>query len=139
VCFKSILVGGENRSTRSKAPRDKLRSTKTQAINCRRDGSHKHQPDSSRYSQMATHQVTIPDQQNFGQQTGPGPVSRKSRNFSAEIIIFVSSKRRCSESRNLAVTLSFIPLTTYEKTSFTEKAGRSFTNGFSGSLRLVFS
>ena len=26
----------------------------------------------------------------------------------------------------------FIPSTTYEKTSFTEKAGRSYTNGFSG-------
>lgn len=34
-----------------------------------------------------------------------GPVSRKSRNFSAEKTVFVSSKRRCSVSRNFAVIL----------------------------------
>ena len=34
-----------------------------------------------------------------------GPVSRKSRNFSGEIILFVSSKRRCSMSRNFAAIL----------------------------------
>ena len=33
------------------------------------------------------------------------------------------------------VILNFIPFTTYEKTSFTEYAGRSFTNGFSGVSR----
>ena len=52
--------------------------------------------------------------------------------ISGDIILFVSSKRRRLEARNFAVILIFIPFTTYEKTSFTEKAGRSFTNGFSG-------
>ena len=33
---------------------------------------------------------------------------------------------------NFAVILIFIPFTTYEKISFGEWAGRSFTNGFSG-------
>ena len=51
--------------------------------------------------------------------------------ISGDIILFVSSKRRRLEARNFAVILIFIPFTTYEKTSFTEKAGRSFTNGFS--------
>ena len=41
--------------------------------------------------------------------SGLGPVSRKSRNFSGDIIIFVSSKRRRLEARNLAVILIFIP------------------------------
>ena len=53
-----------------------------------------------------------------------GPVSRKSRDFSAcisvDIILFVSSKRRRLEARNFAVIFIFIPFTTYEKTSFTE-------------------
>ena len=49
-----------------------------------------------------------------------GPVSRKTRNFSGEIILFVSSKRKCSVSQNFAVILIFIPFTTYKKTSFTE-------------------
>ena len=35
------------------------------------------------------------------------PVSQKSRNFSDDLILFVSSKRRCSGSRNFAVTLFF--------------------------------
>ena len=48
------------------------------------------------------------------------------------VILFLSSKRRRIEARNFAVILIFIPFPTYEKTSFTEKAGRSFTNGFSG-------
>ena len=52
--------------------------------------------------------------------------------ISGDTILFVSSKRRRLEARNFAVILIFIPFTTYEKTSFTEKAGRSFTNGFSG-------
>ena len=52
--------------------------------------------------------------------------------ISGDIILFVSSKRRRLEARNFAVILIFIPFTTYEKTSFTEKAGGSFTNGFSG-------
>ena len=44
----------------------------------------------------------------------------------------VSSKRRRLEARNFAVILIFVPFTTYEKTSFSEKAGRSLKNGFSG-------
>ena len=50
--------------------------------------------------------------------------------------VLVSSKRRRLEARNFAVILIFIPpFTTYEKTSFTEQAGRSFTHGFSGRSR----
>ena len=49
-----------------------------------------------------------------------GPVSRKTRNLSGEVILFVSSKRKCSVSQNFAVILIFIPFTTYKKTSFTE-------------------
>ena len=52
--------------------------------------------------------------------------------ISGDIILFVSSKLRRLEARNFAVIFIFIPFTTYEKTSFTEQAGRSFTNGFSG-------
>ena len=37
-----------------------------------------------------------------------------------KLILFVSSNRRCSVSRNLAVVLIFIPFTTYGKTSFTK-------------------
>ena len=47
-------------------------------------------------------------------------------------ILVVSSKRKRLEAENLAVISIFIPFTAYEKTSFTEEAGRSFTNGFSG-------
>ena len=32
----------------------------------------------------------------------------------------------------MAVILILIPFTTYQKTTFTELSGRSFTNGFSG-------
>ena len=49
-----------------------------------------------------------------------GSVSRKSRNFSGDIILFVSSKVRRLEARNFAVIFIFIPFTTYEKTSFAE-------------------
>jgi len=52
--------------------------------------------------------------------------------ISGYIIHFVSSKRKRLEARNFAFILIFIPFTTYEKTGFTELAGRSFTNGFSG-------
>ena len=52
--------------------------------------------------------------------------------ISDDVILFVSSKRRRLEARNFAVIFIFIPFTTYEKTSFTVQAGRSFTNGFSG-------
>ena len=52
--------------------------------------------------------------------------------ISGDIILSVSSKRRRLEARNFAVILIFIPFITYEKIRFTEKAGRSFTNGFSG-------
>ena len=51
--------------------------------------------------------------------------------ISGDIILFVSSKRRRLEARNFAVILVFILFATYEMTSFTEQAGRSFTNGFS--------
>ena len=67
-----------------------------------------------------------------------GPGARFSKvptlfgHVSGDIILFVSSKRRRLEARNFAVTLIFIPFTTYEKTSFTESAGRSSRNGFSG-------
>ena len=57
---------------------------------------------------------------NTGIITQLGPVSRNSLNFSGDIIFLLSSKRRCSASRNFAVILIFIPFTTYEKTSFTE-------------------
>ena len=50
----------------------------------------------------------------------PDAVSRKSRNFSGDIIRFVSSKQECSVSRNFALILIFTSFTTYEKTSFTE-------------------
>ena len=52
--------------------------------------------------------------------------------ISGDIIIFVSSKQKRLEARNFAVIFIFIPFTTYEKTSFTELAGRSFTIDFSG-------
>ena len=51
---------------------------------------------------------------------------------SGDIILFVSSKLRRFEARNFAVIFIFILFIIYEKTSFTELAGRSFTNGFSG-------
>ena len=40
--------------------------------------------------------------------------------ISGDIILFVSSKRRGLEARNFAFIFSFIPFTTYEKTSFTQ-------------------
>ena len=52
--------------------------------------------------------------------------------ISCDRILFVSSKRRRLEARNFAAIFIFIPFTTYEKTRFTEYAGRNFTNGFSG-------
>ena len=55
--------------------------------------------------------------------------------ISGDIILFVSSKLRRLEARNFAVIFIFIPFTTYEKTSFTELVGRSFTNGFLGPKR----
>ena len=61
-----------------------------------------------------------------------GSVSRKSRHISGDIIHLVSSKRKRLEARNFAVILILISFITYEKTSFPEQAGRSFTNGFSG-------
>ena len=54
------------------------------------------------------------------------------QNFSADIILFVSSKQRSSVTWKFAVIFIFIPFTTYEKISFTEWGDRSFTNGFSG-------
>ena len=54
------------------------------------------------------------------------------RQLLGDIILFVSSKQRRLEARNFAVILIFVPFTTYQKTSFTEYAGRNFRNGFSG-------
>ena len=42
------------------------------------------------------------------------------------LILFVSSTRRGLEAPNFAVISIFTPFRTYEKTSFTELAGRSF-------------
>ena len=52
--------------------------------------------------------------------------------ISGDIILFVSSKRRPLEARNFAAILICDLFITHEKTSFTEEAVRSFTNGFSG-------
>ena len=48
------------------------------------------------------------------------PVSQKSRNFSDDLILFVSSKRRRSETRNFASTL-FFPFTNYERPALQNK------------------
>ena len=52
--------------------------------------------------------------------------------ISGDIIVFVSSKRRRLEARNFAGIFYFYSLYNIWKTSFTEQAGRSFTNDFSG-------
>ena len=56
--------------------------------------------------------------------TAPGArfskVPRLFGRISGDIILFVSSKRRCPEARNFADILIFISYTTYEKISFTE-------------------
>ena len=50
-----------------------------------------------------------------------GAVSRKTRNFSGDIILFVSSKKQnCSVAQNFAVIVIFTAFTTYKKNSFTE-------------------
>ena len=63
-----------------------------------------------------------------------GPVSRESQNFSGaipgDIILLVSSKRGRLEAPNFAVIFIVPFITTYEKTSFTEQAGRGITKGF---------
>ena len=77
----------------------------------------------------------------FGTFEKRAPVARFSKvpklfgRISGDLILFVSSKWRRLEARNFAVILIVIPFTTYQKTSFTELAGRSFTNGFSGLSR----
>jgi len=40
--------------------------------------------------------------------------------ISCDMILFVSSKRKRPKGRNFGVILIFIPITTYQKTSFTE-------------------
>ena len=50
----------------------------------------------------------------------------------SEIILFVSSEPRHLEAWNFTVVLIFIPFTAYQRTSFTEQAGQSYTYGFSG-------
>ena len=52
--------------------------------------------------------------------------------ISGDIIISVSSKGRRLEARNFAVILIFIPFTTFEKTSFIERAGCGLMSSFSG-------
>lgn len=62
-----------------------------------------------------------------------GPFLEKSRWLFGRIsrdILFVSLEWRRLQARNLAIILILIPVTTYEKTSYTESAGRSFKNGF---------
>ena len=72
----------------------------------------------------------------YNHSLGPGArfskVPKLFGRISGDLNLFVSSKWRRLEARNFAVILIVIPFTTYEKTSFTELAGRSFTNGFSG-------
>ena len=48
-----------------------------------------------------------------------GPVSRKSRELSGDVILFVPSKRRSLEEWNFEVILMFIPLT-HKEASFKE-------------------
>ena len=62
-------------------------------------------------------------------------VSKLFGRISGDLILFVSSKRRRLEARNVAVIFIFISCTTCKKTSFTEQAGRSSTKGFSGLSR----
>ena len=50
------------------------------------------------------------------QSRGPFP----ERRIAGAIIVFLFSKRRRLEARNLAVIFTFIPFTTYERSSFTE-------------------
>ena len=73
------------------------------------------------------------------QQLGPGAsISKVPKLFgliSGDIILFVYAQRRRLEAWNFAAVFSFIPFTTYEKSSFTEEAGLSFTNGSSGPKR----
>ena len=63
------------------------------------------------------------------------PVSRKSRTFRvhfgwhSSLCIF---KTKASQGTKLCSYFNFSPFTTYEKTSFTEWASRSFRNGFPG-------
>ena len=49
-----------------------------------------------------------------------------------DTILSVSSKPRHLTAWNFMVVLIFIPFTAYQRTSFTEQAGQSYTNGFSG-------
>ena len=51
---------------------------------------------------------------------GQGPASRKCRNISGGITLFLSSKQKRLEARSLTVILIFIPFKTYEKARFTE-------------------
>ena len=64
----------------------------------------------------------------FGPQkfAGPSKLSKLFGRISSSIILFLSPKRTRLEPRNFAIDLIFILFTTYEKTSFTEEASRSF-------------
>ena len=63
------------------------------------------------------------------------PVSQKSRNFSDDLILFVSSKRRRSETRNFAGTL-FFPFTNYERPALQNKRAGVLRKAFQ--VRKIF-
>ena len=71
--------------------------------------------------------------------SGPRSHSDRSGAHFAEVpklfgrIMAALSQRERIEAQNFAVILILVPFTTYEKTSFTEQAGRIFMNGFSDS------
>ena len=68
-------------------------------------------------------------------QCGLWPVSLKSWNFLGAF--WVTQFSLCLQNQGISrhetmVVLIFIPFTAYQRTSFTEQAGQSYTNGFSG-------
>ena len=63
-----------------------------------------------------------------------GPVSRKSRNFSGDKNLFVSSTGTRFVLWNFAVILSFLLSATYWKSGFSRQAVHSFRNYFSGPI-----
>ena len=54
--------------------------------------------------------------------TDLGPISPKSASFSDDTILFVSSKRKRLEARNIAVILIFIRFTTFKRTALQNKS-----------------
>ena len=63
-----------------------------------------------------------------------GPVSRKSRNFSGDIILFVSSIGTRFVLWNFSVILSFLLSETYYKSRFSRQADHSFKTYFPGPI-----